>query len=88
MSEGIIHRKVKEQIAQALQATPGVTNVVLEQHVGPVRADVSFLLSGKHGAVELQLSDKPLAQRQTWRGGTATQRQTTGTDRRTDTTLP
>ena len=61
MSEGMIHRKVKEQIAQALQATSGVTNVVLEQHFGPVRADVSFLLSGKRGAVELQLSDKPLA---------------------------
>ena len=61
MSEGTIHRKVKEYIARALQTAPGVANVVLEQHFGPVRADVSFLLRGKRGAVELQLSDKPLA---------------------------
>jgi hypothetical protein len=61
MSEGMIHRRVKEQIAQALQAAPGVTNVVLEQYYGSVRADMSFQLRGKRGAIELQLSDKPLA---------------------------
>ncbi len=62
MSEGTVHHKVKEQIAQALQATPGVTNVESEWRFGPVQADVSFCLRGKCGAVEIQLSDKPRAE--------------------------
>ena len=61
MSEGIVHHKVKEQVAHALQTTPGVTNVEIEWRFGPVQADVSFCLGGKRGAVEIQLSDKPRA---------------------------
>jgi hypothetical protein len=53
---------VKEQIAQALQTTAGVSSVETEHHFGPVQADVSFCLRGKRGAVEVQLSDKPRAE--------------------------
>ena len=62
MSEGTVHRKVKEQVAHTLQTTPGVTNVEIECRFGPVQADVSFCLEGKRGAVEIQLSDKPRAE--------------------------
>ena len=62
MSEGIVHRKVKEQVAHALQTTPGVTNVEIEWRFGPVQADVSFCLGGNRGAVEIQLSDKTRAE--------------------------
>ncbi len=62
MSEGTVHRKVKEQVAYALQGAPGVTNVESERDFGPVQADVSFCLGDKRGAVEIQLSDKPRAQ--------------------------
>ncbi len=62
MSEGRTHRRLKEQIAQALQATAGVTDVEIEHHFGPVQADVSFSLGNKCGAVEVQLSDKPRAE--------------------------
>ena len=62
MSEGRTHRRLKEQIAQALQATAGVTDVEIEHHFGPVQADMSFSLGNRRGAVEVQLSDKPRAE--------------------------
>ena len=62
MSEGTIHRRAKERIAQALQATSGVTDVEIERDYGTVQADVGFSLGDKRGAVELQLSDKPRAE--------------------------
>src|SRR5258706_1509633 len=54
--ESDTHRQCKIEIYLALQKTPGVTNVALEQALDEVRPDVSACINGVPVAIEVQIS--------------------------------